>query len=81
LLLTSVMKGVAAGVHDVVVAASNGEFDNTPLIGTLANDGIGIAPFHDWSSKVKPTLQTDLDAVKAKIVSGELEITSQSTPR
>ncbi|MBN9140208.1 MAG: BMP family ABC transporter substrate-binding protein [Micrococcales bacterium] len=81
LLLTSVMKGVAAGVHDVVVAASKGEFDNTPFIGTLANDGIGIAPFHDWSSKVKSTLQGDLDAVKAKIVSGELEITSQSTPR
>ena len=81
LLLTSVMKGVTAGVHDVVIAASKGEFSNAPFIGTLANDGIGIAPFHDWAGKVNPSLEADLAAVKAKIIAGELEVTSQSTPR
>lgn len=80
LLLTSVMKGVDAGVHDVVVAAAGGDFDNTPYVGTLENGGVGLAPFHDFESKVDPGLQGELDDLKAKIISGEVEVTSPSTP-
>ena len=29
----------------------NGNFDNTPFIGTLANDGVGLAPYHDFESQ------------------------------
>jgi basic membrane protein A and related proteins len=80
LLLTSVMKGVDAGVHDVVVAAAGGDFDNTPYVGTLENGGVGIAPFHDFESKVDPGLQKELDDLKAKIISGEVPVTSPATP-
>lgn len=80
LLLTSVMKGVDSGVHDVVVAAASGDFDNTPYVGTLENGGVGIAPFHDFESKVDPGLAGELDDLKAKIISGEIEVTSPSTP-
>lgn len=81
LLLTSVMKGVDAGVHDVVVAAAKGDFSNEPYVGTLANGGIGIAPFHNFESKVPATLASELEQVKAKIISGEIAVTSQSTPK
>jgi basic membrane protein A len=81
LLLTSVMKGVDSGVHDVVVAAAGGDFDNTPYVGTLENNGVGIAPFHDFESKVSPDLQGELDDLKAKIISGEVEVTSPATPK
>lgn len=81
LLLTSIMKGVDAGVHDVVVAASQGEFDSTPFVGTLENDGVGIAPFHDFETKVPSTLQDELDNLEAAIIAGEVEVTSQSSPR
>jgi basic membrane protein A len=80
LLLTSIQKGVDAGVHDVVVAAAGGDFDNTPYVGTLENGGVGLAPFHDFESKVPAELQGELDDLKAKIVSGEVEVTSPSTP-
>lgn len=80
LLLTSVMKGVDSGVHDVVVAAAGGDFDNTPYVGTLENGGVGLAPFHDFESKVSPDLQGELDDLKAKIISGDVEVTSPSTP-
>jgi basic membrane protein A len=80
LLLTSVMKGVDAGVHDVVVAAAAGDFDNTPYVGTLENGGVGLAPFHDFESKVDAGLQGELDDLKAKIISGDVEVTSPSTP-
>jgi len=80
LLLTSVMKGVDAGVHDVVVAAASGDFDNSPYVGTLENGGVGLAPFHDFESKVDPGLKAELDDLTAKIISGEVEVVSPSTP-
>jgi basic membrane protein A len=80
LLLTSIMKGVDASVHDVVVAAAGGDFDNTPYVGTLENGGVGLAPFHDFSSKVPASLQGELDELKAAIISGEVEVSSPSTP-
>ena len=80
LLLTSIQKGVDAGVHDVVVAASSGDFDNTPYVGTLENGGVGLAPFHDFESKVDPALQGELDELKAAIISGEVEVSSPATP-
>ena len=80
LLLTSIMKGVSSSVHDVVVATSNGDFDNTPYVGTLKNGGVSLAPFHDFESKVPADLQGELDDLKAAIISGEVEVTSPSTP-
>jgi basic membrane protein A len=74
------MKGVDASVHDVVVAAAGGDFDNTPYVGTLENGGVGLAPFHDFSSKVPASLQGELDELKAAIISGEVEVSSPSTP-
>ena len=81
LLLTSVMKGVDSAVRDVVVAAAGGDFDNTPYVGTLANGGVGLAPFHDFESKVPAGIQDALDAIAAKIISGEITVTSISTPK
>lgn len=81
LLLTSVLKGVDAGVHDVVVAAAGGTFDTTPYVGTLENGGVGIAPFHDFESKVPADLGAALDDLKAKILSGEIKVESPATPK
>jgi basic membrane protein A len=81
ILLTSIQKGVAAGVEQVVKDAAKGTFDNTPYVGTLKNGGVGIAPFHDYASKVSPDLQKQLDDIKAKIIAGEITVASKSTPR
>ncbi|TPW73521.1 BMP family protein [Schumannella sp. 10F1B-5-1] len=81
LLLTSVMKGISAGVEDVVKNAADGKFDNTPYVGTLENDGVGLAPFHDFESKVDSGLQGELDDIKAKIISGDITVESKASPK
>jgi basic membrane protein A len=81
LLLTSVMKGVDAGVRDTVKAASEGTFDNSPYVGTLENGGVGVAPFHDWESKVPADLGATLDDLKAKIIAGDIKVVSAATPK
>ena len=43
-------------------AAGNGSFKGGNYVGTLANDGVGLAPFHDFDSKVPASLKAELDA-------------------
>ena len=81
LLLTSVMKGVDAGVNAVVLEAAAGDFSPEPFVGTLENGGVGLAPFHDFESKVPADLQQQIDDLKAAIIAGEITVESPSTPR
>ncbi|MBB5633603.1 basic membrane protein A [Cryobacterium mesophilum] len=81
MLLTSIMKGIQVSVAEVVSEAAAGKFDNTPYVGTLANNGVGLAPFHDFASKVDPGLQGELDAIKAGIISGKITVESPSSPK
>lgn len=76
LLLTSVLKGIDVGVYDAITAAGEGNFDNAPFVGTLENEGVGIAPFHDWESKVPADLVTEVDDLKASIIDGSLTVES-----
>ena len=76
LLLTSIRKLIDVGVEDAVMAAGKGEFDATPFVGTLENDGVGLAPFHDFESKVSPDLQKELDTIKAGIIDGSIKVNS-----
>jgi basic membrane protein A len=81
LLLTSVMKGLNSATAAVVKDAAGGKFTNTPYVGTLKNDGVGLAPFHNFESKVDPALQGELDKIKAGIIDGSIKVTSPSSPK
>jgi basic membrane protein A len=76
LLLTSIRKAIDVGVTEAVLAAGVGEFDNSPFIGTLENEGVGLAPFHDFESKVSPDLQAQLDEIAAGIIDGSIPVES-----
>lgn len=79
LYLTSVLKGIDPATQAVVKASAKqakGSFDNVAYIGNLKNDGVGIAPFHDFKSKVDSGLQGEIDKLKAEIISGTLTVKS-----
>lgn len=80
ILLTSIMKGIAVGVSDVVKSSADGKFDNKPFVGTLENGGVAMAPFHSFESKVDPGLQKELDELKQAIINGDVTVTSPATP-
>jgi basic membrane protein A len=74
--MTSILKGMKVSTYEAVMAAGNDEFDFAPYIGTLENDGVGIAPFHNFESKVSPELEADLETVKAGIIDGSIPVKS-----
>jgi len=45
-------------------------------VGTLANDGVSIAPFHEFDAKVPADVKSALDQIKADIVAGKIDVTA-----
>jgi basic membrane protein A len=80
-LITSVLKGIADAVTKSVEDSSSGTFDATPYIGTLGNGGTGLAPYHDFESKVPAALATELNTVKQGIIDGTVTIASKAQPK
>jgi len=81
LMLTSVMKQMGEAVENVVKEDKDGKFSNTPYVGTLANDGVQLAPFHDMDSEVPAELKTELDQIKKDIADGTLKVESAASPK
>lgn len=79
-LLTSVLKNTGPAVVEAVQASMDGTFDATPFVGTLANGGVEIAPFHDLDARVSADLRVELEGLRASIIAGALTVTSPSTP-
>ncbi|MEO6201128.1 MAG: BMP family ABC transporter substrate-binding protein [Cryobacterium sp.] len=79
-VLTSVLKNMQDAVVRVVGDDIDGTFDKTPFVGTLANGGVDIAPYHDLADRVSPKLQSELDGLRSAIVDGSTIVESPSTP-
>jgi basic membrane protein A len=78
LILTSVLKGMDTAVETAATEAAEGNFSNEPFIGTLENDGVGLAPYHDFDSAVPQELKDEVEQLKEQIISGELVVESQA---
>jgi basic membrane protein A and related proteins len=79
--LSSVVKNITKAVTTYVTGASSGTFPTGTYIGTLQNDGTGLAPFHNFDSKVSSDIKSQLQEVSADITSGTIKITSQNQPK
>jgi basic membrane protein A len=79
-IVSSVYKGMDVAVADAIKASKDGSFSSDPYVGTLDNQGTGLAPFHEFETKVPAELKTELDQIKADIVSGSIKIESKSQP-
>ncbi|MFT5224034.1 MAG: basic membrane protein A [Glaciecola sp.] len=74
IMSTSVMKNMDVAVFDSVKSQLDGNFAAGLYLGTLANGGVGLAPFHDAQAPVDATLQAEVEALATAIISGELSV-------
>lgn len=75
-MLTSVGKAMDVAVFEAIKASKDDSFSNEVYLGTLANEGAYLAPFHDLESKVSAETKTELEKLQADIASGALKITT-----
>jgi basic membrane protein A len=81
--LTTVVKNISGAVQEAVSEGATG----TPLaagtgyVGTLENDGVSLAPYNEFDSKIDAGLKTEVDKLKADIIAGTVKVTSASAPK
>ncbi len=66
-LVSSAMKLITPGVTDLITKAAMGEFPGGNYIGD-----VGLAPFHDFDSKVPAELKTKLEETKKGLLDGSI---------
>jgi basic membrane protein A and related proteins len=77
-MLTSVTKGITEAVKTAVLAAAHGTFSGGTYIGTLANGGAVLSPYHDFASVVPASLQAEINTLKQEIISGKIKPVTKS---
>ncbi|GGL91573.1 BMP family ABC transporter substrate-binding protein [Micromonospora yangpuensis] len=82
-IITTVVKNIPGAVKEAVLKAAGGEQleVNPGYLGTLANEGVSIAPYHDFDSKVPAELKSEVDKLKADISAGTVKVTSAAQPK
>ncbi|MCH7232786.1 BMP family ABC transporter substrate-binding protein [Glycomyces sp. L485] len=78
-ILTSAEKNLAVAVQDAVLAAYEGETGGS-YVGTLENDGVSLAPFHEFDEAVSDETKAELEEIEAGIIDGSITAESPSSP-
>ena len=60
-ILTSAEKRIDVAVLDTIQKNAGGDMGGTNFVGTLANGGVAISPFHDLDSQVPAELKAEVD--------------------
>jgi basic membrane protein A len=80
LFITSVTKGIANSVSAAVEEAAKGTFKGGNYTGNLADGGVALSPFHDFSSQVPAKVKSELASLKAGIIAGKISVDPNSYP-
>ena len=73
-IITSIEKSMDVAVLDVIKAAKEGSFSSDPYVGTLKNKGVDLSEFHDFDSKVSAETKSELEQIRADIISGKITV-------
>jgi basic membrane protein A and related proteins len=76
--VTSVTKGIQSAVKTAVLSAANSTFKGGTYVGTLANGGAILSPFHDFASTVPASLQSELVQIGKGIADGSIATPTKS---
>ncbi len=72
-LLSSAAKNVDAAVYNFLKAV-NGKTDKAGMFtANLQNGGVGLAPFHDWDSKIPQTVKDKISEASKALIDGSLQ--------
>lgn len=73
-ILTSAQKIIDVAVLETFKSNANGHTGGDNFVGTLANGGVALSPFHDFDSQISADLKAGIDALKGKIVDGSVKV-------
>ena len=72
--LTSVLKNMDVTTFNAISSVLDGTFAGGVTVGTLANGGVGLAPYHDMDASVPQALKDQIEALRAGIADGSVDV-------
>jgi basic membrane protein A len=69
-LISSAQKNVDAAVYNYLKTVADGSVKAGISTSTLQNGGVGLAPFHDWDSKIPADLKAQIQKASDGITAG-----------
>jgi basic membrane protein A and related proteins len=73
-LLTSAQKAIDVSVLDFFNQVEDGYLGGTDYAGDLANNGVLLAPFHDYESEISDEVKAEIEALRAAIADGSVKV-------
>jgi basic membrane protein A len=73
-LITSAMKNVDIAVYNYLKSVADGSVKAGISTATLQNGGVGLAPFHDWDSRIPADLKAQIQKASDGIKDGSIKI-------
>jgi basic membrane protein A and related proteins len=74
ILLTSVVKSMDVAVETSIKSSIDGEFDNELYVGTLENEGVSLADYHEQDGEIEQETKDKIEELKEQIISGDLKV-------
>ncbi len=72
--LTSIVKRMDVAVFDAIKQVLDGTFAGGTYLGTLANNGVGISPYHAFDSAVPAALKAEIKQIQANMIAGIITV-------
>ena len=72
LIFTSVIKRIDNSVFQAIERALNGDPVEPVFVSTLENEGVGLAPFHDYDGEVSQEVKDEITALQEAIIAGDV---------
>lgn len=80
--LTTVVKNIPDAVETAVLAAvdAGDQLATGDFLGTLANEGVSLAPYHEFEDQIDDGLKAEVEQLKQDIINGDITVTSPAQP-
>jgi basic membrane protein A and related proteins len=75
-LLSTVQKNIQPSLYQVISKTVAGSFPKGDYLGTLTDDGVGLAPYHQLAGKVPSTLQKEITELEKEVAAGTVKVKS-----
>ncbi len=72
--LTSVLKNMDVTTFNAIESVFTDTFEGGVTVGTLENGGVGLADFHDLADAVSDETVSELEALEAAIIAGDITV-------
>jgi basic membrane protein A len=72
-LLTSAMKRMDNAVYSSIADLIGGTFTSGTKVYNLANDGVGLAPYHLADASISQATKDEINALKSSIIAGNID--------